>query len=538
MTSARVTRRRHRADRRLGRPGRAARRRTRRAAGTPTRPRSRGGARAARSPPADSLAEALAGAELVVVAAPVAALAAAGRRRARGDRRAARPSPTSARRRRASSPRRPARARFVGGHPIAGSEARGAENASAGPLRGRDLVSDADRRHRRRAPPPGARLRRRARRRSRVAIDPQAHDRLVALISHLPHVLANLIVNQAGAHARRRARPARERRRLAARHDADRRGEPAHVDGRPARQRRRGPRRSSPSCAQPDRARSRRRSPAATATSSPRFIGEAAAQPPAHARAVASRDAGALHRVQRPRRPTGPACSPRSRRRSAPSGSTSRTSGSSTSRPSAAARVTLLVTGARARPAAPPSCSRARATGSSSRRCSMRVEPAARVDGHIGVPGDKSISHRALLIGALGEGETRVSALRALRRHARRRSRPCARSASQVEEEDVDTLRRRTASACAACARPAAARLRQRRHARTPAQRDPRLPGGPLRARRRRVALARARWGASSSRSQQMGASLAGERGPPAAARSTAARCTGSTTRCRSRARR
>jgi len=38
----------------------------------------------------------------------------------------------------------------------------------------------------------------------------------------------------------------------------------------------------------------------------------------------------------------------------------------------------------------------------------MKVEPGARVDGHIGVPGDKSISHRALLIGALAEGTTRV----------------------------------------------------------------------------------------------------------------------------------
>src|SRR6476661_8744769 len=32
-----------------------------------------------------------------------------------------------------------------------------------------------------------------------VAIDPQAHDRLVALTSHLPHALANVLVNQAGA---------------------------------------------------------------------------------------------------------------------------------------------------------------------------------------------------------------------------------------------------------------------------------------------------------------------------------------------------
>jgi 3-phosphoshikimate 1-carboxyvinyltransferase len=38
----------------------------------------------------------------------------------------------------------------------------------------------------------------------------------------------------------------------------------------------------------------------------------------------------------------------------------------------------------------------------------MRVEPAGAIVGHIGVPGDKSISHRAVLIGALAEGETRV----------------------------------------------------------------------------------------------------------------------------------
>src|SRR5258706_7962471 len=39
----------------------------------------------------------------------------------------------------------------------------------------------------------------------------------------------------------------------------------------------------------------------------------------------------------------------------------------------------------------------------------MRVDPAAAVVGHVVVPGDKSISHRAVLIGAIGEGETRVT---------------------------------------------------------------------------------------------------------------------------------
>jgi 3-phosphoshikimate 1-carboxyvinyltransferase len=38
----------------------------------------------------------------------------------------------------------------------------------------------------------------------------------------------------------------------------------------------------------------------------------------------------------------------------------------------------------------------------------VKVEPAAQVTGHVGVPGDKSISHRSVLLGALGEGETHV----------------------------------------------------------------------------------------------------------------------------------
>jgi 3-phosphoshikimate 1-carboxyvinyltransferase len=38
----------------------------------------------------------------------------------------------------------------------------------------------------------------------------------------------------------------------------------------------------------------------------------------------------------------------------------------------------------------------------------MRVEPATALVGHVAVPGDKSISHRAVLLGALGEGETRI----------------------------------------------------------------------------------------------------------------------------------
>ena len=42
-------------------------------------------------------------------------------------------------------------------------------------------------------------------------------------------------------------------------------------------------------------------------------------------------------------------------------------------------------------------------------RRSYRVAPAARVGGSVGVPGDKSISHRALLLGAIGEGTTHIT---------------------------------------------------------------------------------------------------------------------------------
>jgi 3-phosphoshikimate 1-carboxyvinyltransferase len=39
----------------------------------------------------------------------------------------------------------------------------------------------------------------------------------------------------------------------------------------------------------------------------------------------------------------------------------------------------------------------------------MRVEPITRLVGHMAVPGDKSISHRAVLLGALCDGETRIT---------------------------------------------------------------------------------------------------------------------------------
>jgi len=146
---------------------------------------------------AASLEQALGGAELALVAAPIAALptevaavlAAAEEATTVTDVGSTKASVVSAAE---GSPR------FVGGHPICGSEARGAENASAGIFEGATWFLT-----------PTARTDHESHRLVHgfvaelgavpVAIDPGAHDRLVALTSHVPHVLANVIVNQAGA---------------------------------------------------------------------------------------------------------------------------------------------------------------------------------------------------------------------------------------------------------------------------------------------------------------------------------------------------
>jgi prephenate dehydrogenase len=88
--------------------------------------------------------------------------------------------------------------RFVGGHPICGAETRGPDRASADLFEGATwfltpLAVTEPARYRSvhsLVASLGARP---------VAIDPAAHDRLVAVTSHLPHALANLLLNQAGA---------------------------------------------------------------------------------------------------------------------------------------------------------------------------------------------------------------------------------------------------------------------------------------------------------------------------------------------------
>jgi 3-phosphoshikimate 1-carboxyvinyltransferase len=70
----------------------------------------------------------------------------------------------------------------------------------------------------------------------------------------------------------------------------------------------------------------------------------------------------------------------------------------------------------------------------------MRIEPAVALVGHIGVPGNKSISHRAVMLGAVGEGETLV------RRFGRSGDTEATIAAVQalgvtVHEDDIDTIR-------------------------------------------------------------------------------------------------
>jgi prephenate dehydrogenase len=146
--------------------------------------------------PAGSLAEAVDEVELAVVAAPVAALpdevaavlAASGNGTTVTDVGSTKGPVTQA----------VSDGRFIGGHPVCGSEAHGAAHANGELFRGATwfltpvAATDPERYRLLHgfvvslgAVP--------------VAVDPEAHDRLVALTSHLPHALANLLLNQAGA---------------------------------------------------------------------------------------------------------------------------------------------------------------------------------------------------------------------------------------------------------------------------------------------------------------------------------------------------
>ena len=145
---------------------------------------------------AESLGDAVSGAELVIVAAPVAALP--GQVAAVLDATGDGTTVTDVGSTKTPVTRAVSDGRFIGGHPVCGSEAHGPAHATAGLFRGAtwfltpDTTTDPERYRTLHgfvaslgAVP--------------VAVDPQAHDRLVALTSHLPHALANVLLNQAGA---------------------------------------------------------------------------------------------------------------------------------------------------------------------------------------------------------------------------------------------------------------------------------------------------------------------------------------------------
>jgi prephenate dehydrogenase len=146
---------------------------------------------------AGSLEEAVEGAGLVVVAAPVAALPAAVRAAldAAGEGAVVTDVGSTKDAVCTAAGDDP---RFVGGHPICGAETRGPERANAELFEGATWFltptsTTAPERFRTLhgfVASLGARP---------VAIDPRAHDRLVAVTSHLPHVLANVLLNQTGS---------------------------------------------------------------------------------------------------------------------------------------------------------------------------------------------------------------------------------------------------------------------------------------------------------------------------------------------------
>ena len=147
--------------------------------------------------PAASLVEAVEEVELAVVAAPVATLASevvATLEASEGGCTVTDVGSTKG----ALCAAVPDRARFIGGHPVCGSEARGPAHGSAELFDGATwfltpVAETEPERYRLLhgfvsllgAVP--------------VAVDPTAHDRLLAITSHMPHALANLILNQAGA---------------------------------------------------------------------------------------------------------------------------------------------------------------------------------------------------------------------------------------------------------------------------------------------------------------------------------------------------
>jgi prephenate dehydrogenase len=147
---------------------------------------------------ASSIAEAVAGAEVVFCAAPVGALPELVAEALAAGGGAAVTDVGSTKRELIAGLPADGVERFIGGHPLAGAETSGVENARAELFEGaRWYLTPTERssgllydRLQRTVADLGARPQ---------AIDAETHDRVMATVSHLPHVLANVLVQEAAA---------------------------------------------------------------------------------------------------------------------------------------------------------------------------------------------------------------------------------------------------------------------------------------------------------------------------------------------------
>ena len=259
-----------------------------------------------------------------------------------------------------------------------------------------------------------------------VALAPDRHDALVAVVSHVPHLTAATLM-RAGRRAGRGAPgPAPPGRRRVPGHDPHRRRPPRHL-ARHLRREPRGHRRRPRPSHRRARRGARRRGRRATGTGCCELLEQArSARVNLPARFGRPEELGEM-RVPMPDRPRR--ASPRSPRWPPSSASTSSTSRSPT-RPRATGACSscwsrrATSTGSPT-PWSPGATGVVPQAGAASSGRTLTVAPAGPLRGRLRVPGDKSISHRALLLAALAEG--RVDHAGPVRRRRRGRA-PAGRS--------------------------------------------------------------------------------------------------------------
>ena len=356
--------------------------------------------------------------------------------------------------RRARSRRRApsSRPRFVGGHPMAGSEQDGLDGAERRPLRGRDLGAHADRAHR-----PGS-VRRRCATcvatlgAEAIAVTPELHDALVAVVSHVPQLAASTLMNVADARRRASTRSLlrlaaggfRDMTRIASSHPGDL---ARHLPRQPRRDRRRArrlPRRARRACAAS--------SPAATAPRCSTLLETRARGPPQPARRACPSTSQLVElrvpvpdRAGRARR--GHDAGRRARRQHRRPRDRALARGPQRCARAGGRRARRRRVRGRARRARLPR--RPDAAAHERRRRARRSRGRRPLRGRLRVPGDKGISHRALLFAAMADGRSRVVGLaggddvaRTARRAraARRRRSPSPAPAVTIDGRGVDAL--------------------------------------------------------------------------------------------------